>query len=186
MAEQGLRQIDLAERMNVSQGTVSGWLNSAVPQRRTAIALAAVLGVNLQWLLTGQGKKSSVGKTTQADVGTPKSSVALVLISEADHDRGYVELPLHYRRGSVPKGFPAKLRVHRLSSREGPQLLRAAMDSKDPYLVMLAALPIEWRADSFLDKLTPPTIIALTKAAFILAYGEKPAGKFLSDLNFNF
>lgn len=48
----------LAARLQVSQGTISGWCNGRmVPYRRTAQALADAFGVRVEWLLYGKGEK---------------------------------------------------------------------------------------------------------------------------------
>lgn len=46
-----LRQIDLAERMGVSDGAVSRWLNGTAPDPAELARLAVVLGVSADYLL---------------------------------------------------------------------------------------------------------------------------------------
>lgn len=54
MSKKGLTQVQLAEHAGVSQGSVSGWLNGAVPKADKLIKIAELLGVSQQWLLTGR------------------------------------------------------------------------------------------------------------------------------------
>lgn len=55
-------QAAVANHLGVSEGTVSAWVNGAIPHRRTAKALADIFGVNLDWLLYGKGDKLPPGR----------------------------------------------------------------------------------------------------------------------------
>lgn len=58
-----LKQATIAERLNVSEGSVSGWVKgSSKPHRKTVIALAEVLGVRPEWLINGEGPRLPPGK----------------------------------------------------------------------------------------------------------------------------
>lgn len=54
----GLTQEELARRVNVTASTVSKWEQGARanPQSRAMVAVAALLGVSLDWLLLGKGR----------------------------------------------------------------------------------------------------------------------------------
>jgi len=70
MEVSGLTQAAVAIRLGVSQGTVSAWVNGAIPQPRTARALADTLGVTTEWLLYGTGDKLPIGRTERHIKGT--------------------------------------------------------------------------------------------------------------------
>jgi transcriptional regulator with XRE-family HTH domain len=50
----GITQKEVADRTGVSQGTVSKWLSGKPPGLRTLPKLAEVLGVSVEYLLTGK------------------------------------------------------------------------------------------------------------------------------------
>lgn len=57
MALRGVRQVDLARLLNVSQPAVSQWFNSTrVPKPLTIRAISQVLHVSTLWLETGEGE----------------------------------------------------------------------------------------------------------------------------------
>ncbi len=53
---QGIGQQELAERLNISQGTVSSMENSADPKLSTLIRYADALGASLSVVMTPEGK----------------------------------------------------------------------------------------------------------------------------------
>lgn len=57
MGEENLTQANVAKSLHVSQTTVSRWLSGSVPRKQKATLLAKVLGVEVDWLLTGNGLK---------------------------------------------------------------------------------------------------------------------------------
>ncbi len=71
---QGIGQQELAERLNLSQGTVSAMENSADPKLSTLIRYADALGASLSVVMTPEGKEpipitgwdSSVNNTMRA------------------------------------------------------------------------------------------------------------------------
>ena len=58
MKDQSLTQVELAERIGVTQAAVSKWINGTVPKGDQLLAIANALGVNMEWLLSGKGPKS--------------------------------------------------------------------------------------------------------------------------------
>lgn len=62
MEKYSVRQSAIAKSLDVSQAAVSGWVNGKIPVRRTAKALADVFGVNVDWLLYGEGDKLPPGR----------------------------------------------------------------------------------------------------------------------------
>lgn len=53
----GLSRTDLAERLGVEEARVEGWEADADEPRANRLQMmAGVLGVSLQWLMTGQGE----------------------------------------------------------------------------------------------------------------------------------
>ena len=65
--ELGIRQVDLAERMGIAQGAVSNVLSGRrrAASAQTLKAYADALGLNVAWVLTGEGPKL-VGGTEDA------------------------------------------------------------------------------------------------------------------------
>lgn len=58
MTRFGISQAGLAERLDIVQGTVSGWFNRGfIPHPKTMKDLADVLGVRPEWLLKGEEPK---------------------------------------------------------------------------------------------------------------------------------
>ncbi len=54
IAKSGIPKGELAKRIEVALSTVSRWLGGAIPKAETIARLAAVLGVDAKWLLTGE------------------------------------------------------------------------------------------------------------------------------------
>lgn len=54
-------QQELAEKLSISQGTVSGWMNGAIPQKRMMLVLSSVLKCTPEWLRTGTGPDPQPG-----------------------------------------------------------------------------------------------------------------------------
>lgn len=59
MRSQGTTQMELAAKVGVSQAAVSNWLNGTIPKGDQLWALATILDVSMEWLLTGEGTKRS-------------------------------------------------------------------------------------------------------------------------------
>ena len=57
MLSKKLKQRVLASMLDVSPGSVFGWLNGVTPHRRTLATIATILGVDPEWLRTGEGNK---------------------------------------------------------------------------------------------------------------------------------
>lgn len=56
----GLKQADIAARLDVSEGSVSGWIKgTSKPYRKTVDALAALLGVRAEWLREGRTPRAA-------------------------------------------------------------------------------------------------------------------------------
>lgn len=57
MALRGMKQVDLARRVSITQSAISQWFNSTrVPKPLTIRAISQVLHVSTLWLETGEGK----------------------------------------------------------------------------------------------------------------------------------
>ena len=57
MQERAITQIDLARKIGVTQSAVSLWLQGTKPNRRRLTQIAIHLGLDEDWLLTGEGTK---------------------------------------------------------------------------------------------------------------------------------
>jgi len=77
MASRGLTQLQLGERMDRAQTTISRWLSGAVPRKSAAVALAKALGVSMEWLMEGCGEMGYVAVSPQEPTLDPISSVFL-------------------------------------------------------------------------------------------------------------
>ena len=57
LADRGLTQKELAERIFINPSTVTRWITGgSTPQPRTVEAIANAIGVRKEWLLTGEGE----------------------------------------------------------------------------------------------------------------------------------
>lgn len=55
LAAEGLKQKDLAERLNTSSQTVNNWLKRNAISREAAQQISEIYGYSLDWLLNGVG-----------------------------------------------------------------------------------------------------------------------------------
>lgn len=54
-------QAALARRLGIAQQNVSNWVNGSLPQPRVAEEVARKLGVNVRWLIAGEGRREIDG-----------------------------------------------------------------------------------------------------------------------------
>lgn len=54
----GLTQVQLASRLGTTQSTVGGWETGRHPQPMSLVALADLYGVDMRWLVTGEGLRA--------------------------------------------------------------------------------------------------------------------------------
>jgi transcriptional regulator with XRE-family HTH domain len=95
--ESGLNQTEMAERVGVSQSTVSDWLNPeklAMPGGNVLMRLVRVLDVSADWLLYGTGSR----RGGPAPAGEAYHGGGLAAISEM---RGALDDLESYWRGAV-------------------------------------------------------------------------------------
>lgn len=56
LKQSGLYQKDIAKECDVTDQAVSGWLKSGKVDKSNLVKFAAMTGVNMDWLLTGDGE----------------------------------------------------------------------------------------------------------------------------------
>ena len=62
--ESGKTQAEIAKQLNISQPAISNIMSGTKkPSDRTMIDIAALFGVNLEWLKTGKGQKEDKNET---------------------------------------------------------------------------------------------------------------------------
>lgn len=94
-----------------------------------------------------------------------------VKITMKDIDRGYVEVPLNYRRGSAPAQFPTRIRISNPPTKAAAEALAAIKYDEDFSSLLSACLPPQYATPEFLDKLTPFSYNAILDAALAMAFG---------------
>jgi hypothetical protein len=93
-------------------------------------------------------------------------------VTKDDIDRGFVEIPLQYKRGEVPMDHPGTIRV---SSPPNERALHFAGLVRSLHLrpgpLLALCLPEVQASREFLDRLTPSSYKALVEAALALTFG---------------
>ncbi len=122
-------QAALARLAGVTQPAVSGWLSGSTPLRRTIAPACQSLGVNLKWLLDGEGEM----EVDDAD-NEPKESDALPIVSKNDGDLarsladmvvGFCDIPPAFQRGAFLdmeahwSEFQRRCRMHMTPPKKG-------------------------------------------------------------------
>lgn len=102
-------------------------------------------------------------------------------ITPEDHDAGFKDLPLEYRRSPTPAGSPDSIRIRALSYVEAAAIHSALHGEAKPEAkfndhvwrlsVLLAALPDPHNSVEFVNRLKPACADRLMIAALHLAYG---------------
>lgn len=101
----------------------------------------------------------------------------MVLTAE-HHDAGFIELPLRYRRGSPPPGYPETIQLHALNCLQSSKVLEEVAKVAEEnravmtvFLLLLNSLPAPWNTESFLDRLTVGCFSELSFIAQQFAFG---------------
>jgi transcriptional regulator with XRE-family HTH domain len=155
-----------------------------MPSAEFIEVLARRFGINEDWLVSGKGPIFQTTAPFQHFVAEGLAAASIPVTTE-DHDRGFIKANLKYRRGSPPQGFPKSVLLTRISAREIAGLTSMVITNRDPNPVLIASLPPEHRADTFLDKLTPFCVVGLVVAAFTLNYGEEEGSAILKRIGFS-
>jgi len=109
------------------------------------------------------------------------------LVTPEDHDAGFKDVALEYRRGAPRDGDPRSIRIVKASRRAAPAILagmRAEIGQRDRDFLLpatLACLPAGLNSEHFLDTLTIECSTRIEAIAFILTFGE-PGQKKLAAL----
>lgn len=119
------------------------------------------------------------------------------LLTPEDHDAGFKEIPLQYRRGSTPKGLPENVKLSAPSRRmamalsaevaesfrklaENSELKTQNSELPDPFLaVTLACLPKDFEP-LWLERLTAECAGMIDSIAFELTFGFEAQKKMLA------
>jgi hypothetical protein len=94
-----------------------------------------------------------------------------VKITIKDVDRGFVDVPLNYRRGTPPAQCPTRIRVSTPPTKAAARALAAIKLDEDFNVLLSACLPSQYVTPEFLDKLTPFSYNAILDAALAMAFG---------------
>ena len=108
-------------------------------------------------------------QVTKAIAAAEKRSQVKITIK--DIDRGFVEVPLNYRRGTPPAQSPTRIRVSTPSTKTAAQALAAIKLDEDFNALLSACLPSQYATPEFLDKLTPFSYNAILDAALAMTFG---------------
>lgn len=97
----GLSQTEIAERLGLKLPRVSNWFQGRnFPRKRERLELARILGVNLEWLIQGEGEPERKLQEDAAPYGTAVREVPVISWSHAGEAASYEEMPKHWQ-GSV-------------------------------------------------------------------------------------
>jgi transcriptional regulator with XRE-family HTH domain len=135
---------------------VSGRNLVRLADAETAAGLASILPQDVQRLIDAVA-------TAQAE--------SEVQITVADFDRGYVEVPVRYRRGTPPPQAPKKIKVMSPSAKQSVQAITNLLMDEDFSLLLATCLPAEHSDAELLEKLTPFSYMAVLEAAFAMTFG---------------
>jgi len=106
-AARNLTQVEIAERLGVKVARVNHWFKGRnFPRTRERIGLAEILGVNLEWLLTGHGPiERTVTSVSEeaAPYGAAVREIPVIAWSHAGAAASYEEMPKHWH-GFVATG----------------------------------------------------------------------------------
>jgi DNA-binding XRE family transcriptional regulator len=97
---------------------------------------------------------------------------AKILINPEDIDRGVVELPLIYRRGEPPSGFPARLKVRTPNVNAAAKIVTAIRLDEDFTPLFKACLEEKYTQPKFLDLLSPFTYESLREVCLTMTLGR--------------
>jgi len=126
----------------------------------------------------GFSEISELDPTTRTKSNEIKSEVisasekASVQITPEDIDRGVVEVPLIYRRGEPPTGFPSRLKVRAPDTHAASKILASMRRDEDFEPLFRACLEQKYTQPAFLDLLSPFTYEALREACLTMALGR--------------
>ncbi len=106
------------------------------------------------------------------------------LVTPEDHDAGFKDLAMEYRRKPAPPGLPETIRVRALTYIEADEVNRhyASDDKRNENFwrlsVLLNALPEPHNSVEFLNRLKPSCVNQIMIAALHLACGapDEPSG----------
>jgi hypothetical protein len=103
------------------------------------------------------------------------------IVTPEDHDAGFKEVPLDYRRSPAPEGSPDKVRVQALTYVQAFEVNKQFAQKEDSnenfwrLSVLLTALPEPHNNVEFLNRLKPTCVNQLVLVALHLAYGAPEA-----------
>jgi transcriptional regulator with XRE-family HTH domain len=94
-------------------------------------------------------------------------------IGETEHDAGVVEVPVEYRRGSVPKNLPELVPVKAPEASVAVKLLAGLLLEEDIEGYLQHCLPPQFASKEFLNKLEPTSFLRLLDAALEMSLGAE-------------
>lgn len=109
------------------------------------------------------------GNFAKAISAAEEQSKAKITIK--DIDRGYVEVPLNYRRGTPPAQCPTRIRVSTPPAKSAAQALAAIKIDENFNALLSNCVPPQYATPEFLDKLTPFSYNAILDAALAMTFG---------------
>ncbi len=113
---------------------------------------------------------------------TEIAKTAMITVTQEDVRRGSLTLPIEFRRGKAPSGFPKQIRITAVGANEAARLLPEIFRNRDRNELLLKSLPKKFRRDAFLDQLTAPTVLKMARAAVLLSYGITDGTRLLESI----
>jgi len=99
-------------------------------------------------------------------------------IGESEHDAGVVEVPVEYRRGSVPKNLSDRVSVKAPDASVAAKLLVDLLLEEDIEAYLQYCLPPQFASKEFLNKLEPTSFLRLLDAALEMSLGADWRSRF--------
>jgi transcriptional regulator with XRE-family HTH domain len=99
-------------------------------------------------------------------------------IGESEHDAGVVEVPVEYRRGSVPKNLPEKVPVKAPDASVAAKLLVDLLVEENTEAYLQHCLPPQFASKEFLNRLEPASFLRLLDAALEMSLGADWRSRF--------
>jgi hypothetical protein len=117
-----------------------------------------------------ESKSSDARQLIEAVISNIEESK--IKVSQADFDKGFIDVPVKYARGAPPKGYPRTVRLRRPDVKASAKVIVDILTDESYENVLLACIePRELATHEFVNLLTPFSFQAITDAAMELAFG---------------
>jgi hypothetical protein len=117
-----------------------------------------------------KSKTSGARKLIEAVISNIEESK--INVSQADFDKGFIDVPVKYARGTPPKGYPRMVRLRRPDAKASAKVIVDILANESYENVLLGCIePRELATHEYVNLLTPFSFQALMDAAMELVFG---------------